>query len=169
MNQKKIIFIALIVGVILALVFSFREFSPGVNFFNFREAAPNDAGDDFSLSYPEGFRVTSQEGGDGSRLIVAENLSAGSGQEGFQIFIIPFDEPGPITPARIWEDVNIEIENPQEGVIAGIPALAFESIDENFGPTFEVWFVEGGKLYQITTYRSFAERLVEILKTWEFN
>ncbi len=85
---------------------------------------------------------------------------------GFQIYITPFDEPGPITLERIRKDLpTLVMEEPQQVTIAlkseipnpksetnpndsnsksqtnGVPVLVFFSRGESFGRTREVWFI----------------------------
>lgn len=123
----------------------------------------------YTLQAPSDFVVTHREE-DGIELAVYERAvpSEASAQEGFQIFVIPFDEEGPITPERILLDVDIEINNPKYISLDGVQALAFNSADEGFGTTFEVWVIQRGKLYQVMTYGSFETKLLEILTNWRF-
>src|SRR3989338_6346571 len=108
---------------------------------------------------------------------------------GFQIFIAPFDEEGPITPERIKKDLlNIVVENPtptKVGPSTGSgQADALSFVGEGDPPTgeaggfktAEVWFVyppepypNGNYLYQVTAKLEDATLIEEILKTWRFS
>ena len=103
----------------------------------------------------------------GVKRILAEGKNE---HEGFEITIFPFDETGPLTPDRIKQDVpDIEISNSEDTTIAdNIPALAFNSSDEGIGQTFEVWFVKDGQLFQVVTWPSYRETLLEILDYIKF-
>lgn len=119
----------------------------------------------FSFQYPEGFAVSSFEEG-GGEMVLAEGGGTGNG---FQIFIAPFDELGPITVERIRQDLpDIPIEEPQQTEISGIPALAFVGSDPSAGKTREVWFAENGQLYQVSAFLEFDEELSSILATFRF-
>jgi hypothetical protein len=37
------------------------------------------------------------------------------------------------------------------------------------GDTREVWFIKGGFLYEVTTYKQLDTWLAQILQTWQFN
>lgn len=117
----------------------------------------------FFFEKPKEFRITEIPDDNGT-VILAE----GNSGESFQIFIVPFDESGPLTSARIKKDLPQKIiENPQNGVLDGIPALAFSSRDA-LKNVFEVWFIRDKSLYQITTNANFADGLQKILQTWKF-
>jgi len=88
-----------------------------------------------------------------------------------QIVARAFDEPGPLTVERIQRDVpEMVIDEPQNVLIgsAQIPALLFWSTDNSAGRTREVWFVQGGYLYQVTTKAENDELLAGIMETWTF-
>src|SRR3990167_490381 len=76
-----------------------------------------DEGLGFFVDYPEGFMVNNTEeenvkvlvfskkdSDPPARLAEAPAKRAGEAGESFQIFIMPYDEPGPITPERIFID-----------------------------------------------------------------
>src|SRR3989338_1835136 len=100
---------------------------------------------------------------------------------GFQIFIAPFDEEGPITPERIKKDLlNIVVENPTPTKVCPstgsgqADALSFIGEGDGF-KTAEVWFVwppepypNGNYLYQITAKVEDAKLLEGIISTWSF-
>jgi hypothetical protein len=117
----------------------------------------------FSVQYPEGYNVVKNEE-DGFKTIIAEKSST----EGFQIFSMPFDEEGPLTPERVLLDLDVEIENPEYILLGGVESLAFYGEGENLGGTYEIWAVHNGRLFQITTYKNFRTSLLEILRTWQF-
>lgn len=180
MPRNYIIASIIVLTIILAGFFFFRggeTFSnlPGLNLANLfggSEGVPAENIPDaepvqelepgYNLS-PADFKINTTSG-DGYYMATYEK----GPKEGFQVFVTAFDEPGPITPERIWLDVDAEINNPKYIDVAGIQALAFDSEAEDFGKTFEVWFVQNGKLYQITTYAVYEKQLLKILETWKF-
>ncbi len=123
------------------------------------------SGQNYSFKYPDGFKVSPSPVGDLEEIVTIEN-SKGSG---FQIFILAFDESGPITPERIQQDLpDAEINDPKNADLDGAKTLVFNGYDEDMGETFESWTVHKGKLYQISGPKT-AERLViETLETWEW-
>lgn len=119
----------------------------------------------FSFDYPEGLTVSSFEEG-GGEVILAEGKAAGGG---FQIYITPFDEPGPITAERIRQDLpDMIIHDPQRAAIGGADALIFFSEDPSLGKLREAWFSRGGYLYQVTAPAAFDGELSKIMATFAF-
>ena len=125
-----------------------------------QEMTPDSA---YTLSVPSDFKkITNYE--EGFEITTYEK----NNKEGFQIFVMPFDEPGPLTHERILIDLDIDMTSPALIDLDGIQAPIFNSKDENFGKTFEVWFIHGNKLYQIMTYAAYERQLLKILETWKF-
>lgn len=126
----------------------------------------------FSFEYPKDFTVTKfQEGEYGNTILVSrKDPSTGSGQESFQIFIAPFDEPGPLTKERVLIDLpDLVINNPENRILKnGAVALIFFSEESSIGKTREVWFINGGYLYQISTYKELDGLVAAIISTWRF-
>ena len=125
----------------------------------------------FSFGYPEGFNISDFDDG-GGKIILVKNVGSSvsnNSDNGFQIFIAAFDEPGPITKERILKDIpDMVISNEKEILVGGERALSFTSKDELGGETREIWIARGGYLYQITGYKNFEKELLEIMGTWKF-
>ena len=131
----------------------------------------------FLFNHPEGFNISDFDDG-GGKIILVKNVGSSvsnisnisnNSEEGFQIFIAAFDEPGPITKERILKDIpDMVISNEKEILVGGERALSFTSQDDLGGETREIWLVHGGFLYQIKGYKNFEEELLEILNTWKF-
>lgn len=138
----------------------------------------------FSFQYPEGFKAVSIPAGDGNESIVVEPSGATDNQQsttnneqkGFQIYIAPFDQEGPLTAQFIRSELPaMPMRNIRTAKLASVPAVVFESQNEDIGPTFEIWFVypespvpHGNYLYQIMAYKEFAGELTKILQSWKF-
>jgi len=119
----------------------------------------------FFVDYPEGFMVNNTEEENVKVLV----FSKANSEESFQIFIMPYDEPGPITPERILIDQpEMVIKDPQTVQIAGEEALVFFSTDPDIGDVREVWFVHQDRLYQASTYAKYDELLAKVMKTFKF-
>ncbi len=126
----------------------------------------------FYFKYSSGFKVLSNPVGGGpapseveGEMITIENEKG----SGFQIFIMAWDEPGPITPERIWEDMpDMEITDPKNADLDGAKTLVFNGYDGDFGETFEAWVVRQGKLYQISGPKTAQQLIIETLETWEW-
>lgn len=126
----------------------------------------------FSFQYPKDFTATKfQEGENGNTILVQEkDPSNPSGQVGFQIFISPFDEPGPLTKERILQDLpDLIIKNPEQRVLkSGAVALIFFSQEPSLGEIREIWFIYNNYLYQVSTYAALDSLVTKILETWKF-
>lgn len=120
---------------------------------------------DFSIELPKDF-TSKEEDVDGFKKYIFESKEA---RKGFEIAVLPFDEVGPLTRERILQDLPDMIITDEKDIMIGeeAPALAFESVDEGLGPTFEIWFIYGGNLYQARTYLEFGPQMTEILKTFK--
>lgn len=122
----------------------------------------------FSFEYPVSFTAGSLEEGKTGEVILVQK--ADDAKSAFQIFIIPFDEEGPITPERIRKDIpTMEINEPQEAIvgISKFTALIFKSRDPQIGETREVWFAKNGYLYQVTAPMALDKEIAEMMKTWQ--
>jgi len=121
----------------------------------------------FSFSYPEYLN--------NSALLVGENadeqiilFNSTEPVVGFQIRISPFDEDIALTPERIGRDLpDLDLREPELISVAGVQAVVFLS-NEGTLETRQIWFVRGGRLYQISTYIEFDERMVKILESWRW-
>lgn len=127
----------------------------------------------FSFRHPESFSVSAfgDEAGETVLVQAAPEMlkSLNSSALGFQIYITPFDEEGPITAERILKDIpDMVIDQPKEIEIAGVRMFAFLSGDPS-SRTREVWFVRGPHLYQLTAYPEFDVGLSQIMSTFTFN
>lgn len=131
----------------------------------------------FSFDYPEGLNISGFAEGETGYTILAQKSGS---RESFQIFISEFDEPGPITPERIKQDLpDMVIDDPKPVILGSrasdgsltskkIEALIFFSQHTSLGRTREVWFVRNGKLFQITTYADMDKFVGPILDTLSF-
>lgn len=120
----------------------------------------------FSFNYPEGIKIDEFDDENGRVILVGDK---------FQVFVTAFDESGPITAARIRQDLpEMAMENPTETKVAGQKALSFIGAGNDF-KTAEVWFVwppepypHGNYLYQVTSPADFDAELSKIMATFTF-
>jgi len=121
----------------------------------------------FSLQYPDGLAVEDRTEAANGRTITFESAD---GSQGFQIFITPYVQTQ-IDKSRIDLDTHGTAEGtPTEIVLQnGTHALAFFSSDPILGRLREVWFLDGGYLYEVTTYDTLDSWLASIMQTWKFD
>lgn len=119
----------------------------------------------FKISYPTGLNVHVYDEDGGARTITFEDASPG---EGFQIFIVPYSQ-NYITPERFkTDDPSGVMTDPQDIAVDGAPAKIFYGYNDQMGDTREVWFIHGGFLYEVTTYKALDDWLGTIMLSWRF-
>ena len=119
----------------------------------------------FSLTYPNNLSFKEFDEGNNSETITFEDPVLG---RGFQIFITPYAEDH-ITTERFRRDIpSGEIKDQTEILIAGARGVIFFSRNAIMGATREVWFIRGGYLYEVTTYKDADAWLSQIMTTWRW-
>lgn len=134
----------------------------------------------FTLRYPAGLKLGKFPEGEGEIFL----LQGSSAQEGFQIFISPYNEEEEFSKEVILQaDPKMKIENEkwiEIGKVASsgetatgvadspLPALSFDSTNEA-SQTHEVWFVADGNLYQATAFKQYGGEMERILGSIRFN
>ena len=120
----------------------------------------------FSLYYPEMLVLEEYDEGGDARTLVFSDPETGYG---FQIFIIPYAEDS-VTSERFRQDSPSGVfKEPLNVLIDGAPATAFFSSNSIMGDTREVWIINGGYLYEVTTFKEFDDWFVPIMETWRFH
>jgi hypothetical protein len=135
-----------------------RQLLPGV-----KEYRSNDY--HFSVKYP-GDLPPRETHDRGHSLSVTFQKEAG--QPGFAIYVAPING-NEITEERFLLDEPSGVRNdPTIISVDGVKALAFHGFDAAMGQTYEVWFIKGGFLYEVSTYKEIEPGLNEVLSTWRF-
>ncbi len=114
----------------------------------------------FSVIHPEGFTVGVFPEGEGEAVLFQKRDNP---RQGVQLFITPFDEVGLLTIGRIRADLpDLAMERPAQIVIGDtIQGVGFFN-----GSEAHAWFVHGDFLYQVSSSRSMAPVLGEMLSTF---
>ena len=119
----------------------------------------------FSLFYPSELSLKTYDEGGGAATVDFQNVQAG---EGFQIFIVPYSGTT-VSAQRFKQDEPSGVRNnPTFGLIDGASAASFYSTDPRLGDTYEVWFIHGSYLYEVTTLKPLDAWLQNIMQTWVF-
>ena len=94
-------------------------------------------------------------------------FQSSAGAPGFQVFALPYTEKK-ITEARFLKDIPSGVRRNERAItIDGVPAVIFLS-ESLIGETVEVWFINKGILYEVTSYAEFGPSLEQLLATWKF-
>jgi len=119
----------------------------------------------FSLYHSPQAVVKEYDEGGGAVTITFENFQK---VRGLQIFIVPYNEMT-ISEARFKADVPSGVRtNVANTYVNGVKAVTFNGYDSALGDTREVWFIRGGYLYEVTTFKGVADWFVPIMQTWHF-
>jgi hypothetical protein len=119
----------------------------------------------FSVFTSDQKQVNTYDEGGGAATFTFENFDT---VHGFQIFVVPYSGTQ-ITDARFAKDEPSGVRTGLTNVtVDGAPGAAFYSYDQNLGDTYEVWFIHGGYLYELTTLKALAPNMQERLATWKF-
>lgn len=119
----------------------------------------------FKLSYPSDLAVQVYPEDDGARTVVFASETPGIG---FQVYVTPYDK-NHIDDAQFRKDMPSGVmKEPQDIRVDGVAAKLFTGHNDAMGDTREVWFIKGGYLYEVTTYKALDTWLGEIMSTWKF-
>ena len=88
--------------------------------------------------------------------------------EGFQVYVTPYSGKQIDTARFKLDEPSGVMKEPKDVLIAGAPATMFFSTNAVMGDTREVWFIHGGYLYEVTTYKELDTWLTGIMQTWKF-
>ncbi len=99
-------------------------------------------------------------------------LQEGSGEQGLQILITPFDEDISLTAKRIKKDLPtlsvIEEKEIQLGQDIKVQAVVFQSNNNlTTGKSLEAWFVYRNNLYQVSSLESSKELFDKVINSWK--
>ncbi|MFZ2484725.1 MAG: hypothetical protein WAX80_02115 [Minisyncoccia bacterium] len=119
----------------------------------------------FSLLYPEGMSVKEFDEGGGAKTVIFENTEIVSG---FQIFVVPYGD-NKISEERFRMDVPSKVRTDLKNIeVGGVEATSFYSTNFVLGDTYEIWLINNGYLYELTTLKQLEPFLNEVVATWEF-
>jgi hypothetical protein len=119
----------------------------------------------FSLDYPSNLQMhTYQEPGSGFTAAFQDPTD----NVGFEVYVTPY------SGTQISED-RFKLDEPSgvirqqtDVMIDGVRATMFYGNNAIMGDTREVWFIHGGLLYEVTTYKQLDSWLAQIMQTWQF-
>ncbi len=119
----------------------------------------------FSFSVPDGYHAQKILSDSGETVIV----QPATGSSGFQVFVIPFSDPGSsITAARVEKEARLTITHTASVTVAST-AQGLSFIDNSSSPPlYDTWFAYNGYLYQAQTWASNAPLMENILASWQF-
>ena len=119
----------------------------------------------FSLPYPQDLTVEEYKETGNALTVTFEDDASGNA---FEVYVTPYSGTQ-ISAARFHTDEPSGIEQePTDITIAGVRATMFFGNNPVMGDTREVWFIHGGYLYEVTTYKALDQWLAGIMRGWKF-
>ncbi len=119
----------------------------------------------FALSYPKDLVLKEYDEGKGVRTITFEDPDTAYG---FQIFVKPYGQQQLNTEVFKIDESSGVMKDPKPIVIAGAQGTEFFGHNDQMDDTREIWFIHGGYLFEVYTYKPLDSWLMAIMKTWKF-
>lgn len=118
----------------------------------------------FSVSFPDTLKPQEYAEAQGALTLTVQD----DADHAFQVYVTPYSGDQ-ITKERFrMDEPSGVMQEPQDVVIDGVRATMFFSKNASMGETREVWFIRGGHLYEVVTYKELDGWLSEIMSTWKF-
>jgi hypothetical protein len=119
----------------------------------------------FSLLYPDNLQVQEYKEQGGGFTVTFEDIEA---DQQFQVYVTPYSG-GQISEAQFKLDEPSGVrKNQTDVVVDGARGTMFFSNYPRMDDTREVWFINRGFLYEVTTYKELDSWLAQIMQTWKF-
>jgi hypothetical protein len=119
----------------------------------------------FSVYYPPNLQVHTYDEERGGFTAAFQNPTT---NVGFEVYVTPYSATQ-ITEQEFKLDEPSGVgSQPTTVTIDGVPATAFYGSNSIMGDTREIWFIHGGFLYEVTTYKELDSWLTPIMQTWTF-
>src|SRR5271165_4106598 len=119
----------------------------------------------FSLLYPQAMavQVYREEGN-----ALTATFEDDSVDQEFEVFAVPYEGQQITTQRFKMDEPSGVYKEPHEGLVDGVCATMFFGNNAIMGDTREVWFIHGGYLYEVITYKQDDAWLAGIMQTWKF-
>jgi hypothetical protein len=119
----------------------------------------------FSLSYPQNLQVQEYNEAGGAFTVTFQDVVA---DQEFQVYVTAYSGTQ-ITDAQFKMDEPSGVKiDPTDATVDGARGIKFFSNAPRLNDTREVWFIHGGFLYEVTTYKELDAWLQPILESWRF-
>ena len=119
----------------------------------------------FGLLFPNNLRATEYKEQGGAFTVSFQDPNT---NEGFQVYVTPYNGKQIDTARFKLDEPSGVYQEPTDVVIDGTQGTMFFSANTVMGNTREVWFIRGGFLYEVTTYKELDTWLAGIMQTWKF-
>lgn len=161
-KNKKIVFIALAVLVLVGGVMIFQTKAPIVP----NTQTYTDADYGFSFSYPREYQAKSFSDIEDTKTVLVQS---GDVKQGVQVFVSAFDEDITLTHERIKKEMpDLVILEPKNLPVDGVTGISFKSTNAFDTESYEMWLVRKGKFYQVSAPIVNKNLFDAIITTWKW-
>ena len=119
----------------------------------------------FGLLFPQNLIAKEYQEATGALTVTFQDPKT---KEGFQVGAVPFAGTTIDTERFRLEEPSGVMKEPKEVTVGGARGTMFYGYNPTMGDTREVWFIHGGFLYAVTTYKELDTWLGSIMQTWKF-
>ena len=122
----------------------------------------------FRLMYEGNMKFSNLFQREGAQETETVIFSSPEKNKGFQIFIAEYENTAPLTIETIaLQNKNLDIFDPGAIDVNGEQGVVFLSAEKGTPTnTREIWFTHQGKIYQVSTYPDYGEKVMEMLTSW---
>jgi hypothetical protein len=116
----------------------------------------------FTISYPGNYKITDLADDQGETILLQDN------GKGAQVYISDFAGKD-FNSALVRSELGEKLNNLKDIVMpGGFNAVSFSGQDKALGEVWDVWFVQNGKLYQITSEPGQEKLLKSLVESFKF-
>ena len=119
----------------------------------------------FSLLFPQNLNAKQYKEPTGALTVTFQDVNT---NESFQVGAVPFSGTTIDTGRFRLEEPSGVMKEPKEVTVGGARGTMFYGYNPTMGDTCEVWFIHGGFLYKVITYKELDDWLAGIMRTWKF-
>ncbi len=119
----------------------------------------------FQLLYPASLHESTYKQANSASTFVFENAAD---TQGFQVFIVPYAATSVSAEVFALDEPSGVMASSSQVSIDGTPGESFYGKDATIGPTFEMWFINDGFLYEVVASASQDAWLKQIMQSWQF-
>lgn len=119
----------------------------------------------FGLLFPKNLNATEFKEQNGALSVTFQDPDT---REGFQVYVTPYAKASIDRERFKLDQPSGVFKDPKDVMIDGARGTIFFGHNPIMGDTREVWFIKGGYLYEVATYKELDTWLGDIMSTWKF-
>jgi len=119
----------------------------------------------FSISYPDTLTLTEYKEANGA---ITDTFMNADNSQSFEIYVTPYGGTQIDQTRFKLDEPSGRYVDPQQVVIDGAQATLFTGYNPIMGDTREVWFIHGGYLYEVATYKDLDAWLGGVMQNFKF-